>query len=157
MFIIKIVFAKHGIAETLVSDNEPQFSSAEFKAFSQSYGFSYITRSPRYPHSKGDVERMVRTVKKLFKNSPDCPSALLSYRNAPGLTAYSHAHPLMERSLRTRLPVPPATLLPGSPHDTDFQVRDTAQRRCQRQDFDRRHWVRGAESGFATQNVLAPP
>ncbi|XP_040356669.1 uncharacterized protein LOC121046479 [Ixodes scapularis] len=81
---------------------------------------------------------MVRTVKELFKKSPDWPLALLSHRNAPGVTGY-WAQLLMGRSLRTRLPVPTATLVPGSPLAADFHRRDTPQRRRQRQDFDRRH------------------
>ncbi|XP_037504872.2 uncharacterized protein LOC119379642 [Rhipicephalus sanguineus] len=82
---------------------------------------------------------MVRTVKDLFKKSPDRPLALLTYRNAPGVTGYSPAQLLMGRSLRTRLPVPTAALLPEPPNAADFYRRDTVQRRRQRQDFDRRH------------------
>ncbi|XP_037521370.2 uncharacterized protein LOC119398608 [Rhipicephalus sanguineus] len=82
---------------------------------------------------------MVQTVKELFKKSPDWPLALLAYNNAPGLTRYSPAQLLMGRSLRTRLPVPMATLLPEPPNAADFHRRDTAQRHRQHQDFDRRH------------------
>ncbi|XP_037503176.2 uncharacterized protein LOC119377970 [Rhipicephalus sanguineus] len=82
---------------------------------------------------------MVRTVKEIFKKSPDWPLALLAYRNAPGLTGYSPAQLLMGRSLRTRLPVPMAALLPEPPNVADFHWRNTAQQRHQRQDFYRRH------------------
>ncbi|XP_040360870.1 uncharacterized protein LOC121048503 [Ixodes scapularis] len=82
---------------------------------------------------------MVRTVKELFKKSPDWPLALLSYRNAPGVSGYSPAQLLMGRSLRTRLAVPKAMLVPGSPVAANFRRRDTAQRRRQRQDFNLRH------------------
>ncbi|XP_040356664.1 serine/arginine-rich splicing factor SR45-like [Ixodes scapularis] len=110
---------------------------------------------------------MVRTVKELFKKSADWPLALLSYRKAPGVTGYSPAQLLMGRSLRTRLPVPTAMLVPGSPVAADFHRRDTAQRRRQRQDFDRRHaahalrplgegervWIRNAN---CADTVLSP-
>ncbi|XP_040360986.1 uncharacterized protein LOC121048573 [Ixodes scapularis] len=110
---------------------------------------------------------MVRTVKELFKKSPDWSLALLSYRNPPGVTGYSPAQLLMGRSLRTRLPVPTATLVPGSPLAADFHRRDTAQRRRKRQDFDRRHaahalhplgegesvWIRDAD---CAGTVLSP-
>ncbi|XP_049273587.1 uncharacterized protein LOC125759226 [Rhipicephalus sanguineus] len=82
---------------------------------------------------------MMRTVKELFKKSPDWPLALLAYRNAPGLTGYSPAQLLMGRSLRTRLPVPTAALLPEPPNVADFHRCDTAQRRHQCQDFYCRH------------------
>ncbi|XP_040357725.1 uncharacterized protein LOC121046995 [Ixodes scapularis] len=110
---------------------------------------------------------MVRTVKELFKKSPDWPLTFLSYRNAPGVTGYSPAQLLMGRSLWTRLPVPTAMLVPGSPVRADFHRRDTAQRRRQRQDFNRRHaahalrplgegervWIRNAD---CAGTVLSP-
>ena len=42
---IKSIFSRHGIPETVVSDNGRQFSSKEFKEFSQSYSFQHITSS----------------------------------------------------------------------------------------------------------------
>ena len=43
---IKSIFSRHGITETVVSDNGRQFSSKEFKEFSQSYSFQHITYHP---------------------------------------------------------------------------------------------------------------
>ena len=39
-------FVRHGIPSEVVSDNGPQYASAEFKAFSKSYGFEHTTASP---------------------------------------------------------------------------------------------------------------
>ena len=37
------MFATHGICETLYSDNGPQFSSEQFKAFSTEWKFQHVT------------------------------------------------------------------------------------------------------------------
>eukprot|EP00731_Ephydatia_muelleri_P016088 Em0009g512a len=45
----KLVFAHNGIPEELVTDNGPQYTSKEMKAFAASYGFQHTTSSPYYP------------------------------------------------------------------------------------------------------------
>ena len=42
---LKLVFSEHGIPETHISDNGPQYASEDFRIFSQSYGFKHITSS----------------------------------------------------------------------------------------------------------------
>ena len=52
---MKSVFARHGIPSTVVSDNGPQYDSAEMKTFASLYGFKHITSSPHYPQSNGQA------------------------------------------------------------------------------------------------------
>ena len=40
---LKSIFARHGIPETVVSDNGSQYISQEFKEFQEKYGFQAIT------------------------------------------------------------------------------------------------------------------
>ena len=42
---LKAIFERHGIPETVISDNGPQYSSAEFSKFAQEWGFAHITTS----------------------------------------------------------------------------------------------------------------
>lgn len=66
--MIKFQFVRHGIPTVAISDNGPQFSSYEFKLFSQQYDFKHIT-SPRYPRSNVLAETAVQTVKKVLKKA----------------------------------------------------------------------------------------
>ena len=112
---MKSIFARHGIPETLMSDNGTQYTSSLFKKFTEEWGFNHITSSPTYPQSNGLAERTVQTVKRLLKKALDGGEdpylALLSYRNTATKT-YSPAELLMGRSLKTRLPVKSSTLKP---------------------------------------------
>ena len=68
---IKEVFARHGTAELVISDNGPQFSSSVFREFAKENNFIHITSSPRYPQANGEAERAVRTIKDLWKKDSD--------------------------------------------------------------------------------------
>lgn len=52
----KSIIARHGIPLNVVTDNGPQFNSAEFKSFANEYEFNHIASSPNYPHSNGQIE-----------------------------------------------------------------------------------------------------
>ena len=78
---LKSIFARHGVPESVVSDNGPQYSSNAFATFAEEYGFTHITSSPRYAQANGLAERTVQTVKSLLKKSSDPYLALLSYRS----------------------------------------------------------------------------
>ena len=85
---LKATFARFGIPDEVISDNGPQFSSFEFKKFSDHYGFKHTTSSPYFSQSNGQAERCVQTVKNLIKKGlqiwsrpkhcliklPQCPS-----------------------------------------------------------------------------------
>ena len=106
---MKSIFARHGIPETVISDNGPQFASKEFAEFASTWEFCHITSSPRYPKANGMAERTVQTIKKLLEKSDmkneDPYLAILAHRSCPDPSGDpSPAEKLMNRQLRTRLP-----------------------------------------------------
>ena len=46
---MKKTFSHQGIADTIVTDNGPQFAAEEFADFAHSWGFEHVTSSPHYP------------------------------------------------------------------------------------------------------------
>lgn len=57
---LKSTMSRHEIAETVVSDNGPSYSSSEFTCFAESWGFTHTTTSPHYPQSNGLAEKYVQ-------------------------------------------------------------------------------------------------
>lgn len=53
-------FSRHGNPECIVTDNGPQFTSAEFAEFMHSHGIHYIRTSVYSPAANGAVERLKR-------------------------------------------------------------------------------------------------
>ena len=86
---MKSVFARHGILSTIVSDNGPQYDSAEMKTLASLYGFKYITSTPRYPQSNGQAERTVKTVKSLLQGCQtfNCPCLAIVLLPCPGVVS----------------------------------------------------------------------
>ena len=117
---LKNIFAHHGIPQTVLSDNGPQYSSDQFTTFSQQYGFTHIMSSPKYPQANGEAERAVRIIKELLKQNQcqngDMYLALLAYRSTPIANDYSPYELLMGRKLRTILPILPQQLQPKLPN-----------------------------------------
>ena len=70
-----------------MSDNGPQFASAEFAVFATKWKFEHITSSPQYPTSNGKADNAVKIVKRLFAKCHDSGEseflALLDLRNTP--------------------------------------------------------------------------
>ena len=85
--ILKEVFLEHGVPETLISDNGPQYSSALFAEFVDEWKFTHVTSSPHHPEGNGFAESMVKVVKQMLQHAKysgsDPHLALLSYRATP--------------------------------------------------------------------------
>ena len=61
------IFAAYGLPNQLVSDNGPQFCSAEFAYFLKANGIQHIRCAPYHPYSSGCAERFVQTFKRALK------------------------------------------------------------------------------------------
>ena len=140
---MKSIFARHGIPQELVSDNGPQYSSREFANFSKEYGFLHTTSSPKFPQANGEAERGVQTVKNLLKKTDDPYLALLAYRATPLSTnGYSPAELLMNRKLRTTVPILQRDLKPKVPDYSKLKSLEKQRRTKQKRNFDSHHAAR---------------
>jgi len=137
---LKSQFARHGIPETVISDNGPQFSSCEFQAFAKEWEFMHKTSSPH--HANGMAERGVQTVKNMLKKAKadgkDPYLSLLNLRSTPMENiGASPAQLLMSRRLRTRLPILPELLKPRMVTNPVQQLLESRQKK-QKEYFDQR-------------------
>ena len=69
IIVLRHLFSTHGIPEQLVTDNGPQFTSAEFTEFTKLNGIKHIRSSPYHPATNGEAERFVRTFKEAMKSA----------------------------------------------------------------------------------------
>jgi len=101
-------FARHGIPETVVSDNSP-FNSHDFKTFASRWEFNHVHSSPNYSQSNGRAENAVKTVKRLMQKAAEAETdpllAILEWRNTPAESSnLSPAHIMFGRQTRTLMP-----------------------------------------------------
>ena len=136
----KSIFSRHGIPESVVPDNGPQYSSEEYKQFANDYHFIHNTISPRYPQSGGLHEKTVQTVKNLLEKckvaNQDPYLALLDCRNTP-IDGVTPAQALMSRRLRSPLPISQRKLNPKPVNRTTFHAARQQQQQQQRKHYDR--------------------
>ena len=120
---LKSIMARHGLVSEIVTDNGPQFVSQEFSKFANEYGFKHTTSSPMFPQSNGKAENGVKIVKniliKAMEAKDDPYLALLAYRASPLECGKSPAELLMNRQLRTTLPVSTDLLATKKKGDTN--------------------------------------
>ena len=138
---LKILFARYGVPDTLVTDNGPQFSSAEFVTFTKVWSFEHCTASPHYPQSNGKAENAVKTTKRLFTKFRESGQseyrALLDWRNTPTEgVGTSPAQRFFGRRCKTLLPMTHSQLEPLYSTADDARALQ-GQRAKQRLYYDR--------------------
>ncbi|KAL0147462.1 hypothetical protein M9458_057225, partial [Cirrhinus mrigala] len=65
--VLRELFARTGVPEQLVSDNGPQFVSAEFQVFLKNNGIKHVTSAPYHPATNGLAERFVQSLKNALR------------------------------------------------------------------------------------------
>lgn len=107
---LRELFATHGLPDSIVSDNGPQFTSTEFQQFCKTNLIQSIRVSPYHASSNGQAERMVQTTKEVLRKvvkgswNQRLASFLLSNHVTPSTaTGSSPAELLMGRRLKTCL------------------------------------------------------
>lgn len=139
---LKNLFAHHGIAQTVITDNGPAFKSAEFAEFATDWNFTHTTSSPHYPQSNGAAEKSVQTAKNILRQK-DVFRALLAYRATPiPELGASPAELAFGRKIRTTLPMHPSQLSPRTMDRDVLEQRDQAFKDRQKHTFDNHHGAR---------------
>ena len=109
---LRTIFARYGVPAQVVTDNGPQFASAEFQLFLKTNGIKHITTAPFHPATNGQAERFVQNFKHAMKCVKQSSSQLqtniakflLVYRNtAHSTTGEPPSVLFLGRPLRTRL------------------------------------------------------
>ena len=115
---LKMQFSCHGIPEIVISDNGPQYDSADFAKFAKDWHFQHITSSPHNPQSNGKAESAVKICENIMKKAAlgkfDPYLALLDYHNTPTGIGSSPAQRLFSRRTCNLLPLTPRLLEPAT-------------------------------------------
>ncbi|CAH8491041.1 unnamed protein product [Dicrocoelium dendriticum] len=135
-------FARHGIPEEVVSDNGPQFNSAEFRSFSEKWDFLHRLTSPYHSQSNGKAESAVKEAKKLLTKAKETKEdpyiMLLERRNMPSAEiGCSPAQRLFGRRTRTLLPIANTLLQPEIPSQSLMYERLRERMLRQKKYYDR--------------------
>lgn len=110
--ILKEMFARFGIPNTVVSDNGPAFISSEFKQFMTSNGIHHKLMAAYHPASNGQAERYVQTLKKKIRAMADepgdshtnlCRFLLQNRKVINSSTGRSPAEMMFKRNIRTKI------------------------------------------------------
>jgi transposase InsO family protein len=111
---LRLLLSTTGPPEEIVSDNDPQFTSSEFKEFTRLNGIKHTLVPPYNPQSNGFAERGVQIIKKALNSKEvdgkqhslehKLTDILLKYRTTPHTTTgVAPAELLMKRQHRTRV------------------------------------------------------
>ena len=107
------IFARHGIPETVYSDNGPPFNSEDFAMFAKHLGFRHRPVTPLWPQANGEAEHFMSPLMKSIRAAhieqrswkQEFNTFLRQYRATPhATTSVSPAEALYNRPIRTTLP-----------------------------------------------------
>ena len=135
------IFSMHGIPDVAVSDSGLQYSSREFQEFAKNWGFSHVTSSPLHPQANGEAEWAVQTSKNTLKKNANLYLVLLAYRSAPLLNGLTLSKILMNRKLKTKLPVLPDILQPKEIDQEQLQKKEHEHRDRYARNFNVHHHI----------------
>eukprot|EP00057_Strongylocentrotus_purpuratus_P001926 XP_003723494.1 PREDICTED: uncharacterized protein K02A2.6-like [Strongylocentrotus purpuratus] len=135
------VFSLFGVPQIVKSDNGPPFNGDEFKQFAEYLGFTHRKITPRWPRANGEVERFMRTLKKVLRTAhaeskswrQELHRFLRNYRATPHTTtAQPPATIMFSRPMRTRLPE-----ISREGSDSELRERDKAKKNTMKADAER--------------------
>jgi hypothetical protein len=107
------IFSRHGLPQTISSDNGPQFVSERFRQYLSDHGIKHRRVTPLWPQANGEIERQNRSLLKRMKiaqaEGKDWKKEVRTYLTAYRATTHtttgiSPAEVLFGRKMRTKLP-----------------------------------------------------
>ena len=140
------VFSEFGVPDVVRSDNGPPFNSKEFASFADDLGFKHRKVTPKWARANGEVERFVRTVKKVIKTAKlehknhkqELNRLLRNYRATPhSTTRVAPATALFGRPMKTKLP---ELTTPRS--DLEMRERDRSAKAKIKKHADNKRYVK---------------
>lgn len=155
--VLRSLFAAYGLPKEIVSDNGPQFSASEFKAFTDNNGIKHTRVPPYHPSSNGAAERTVQIVKRALQkqmlDSDLCKrnltlhhklaNFLITYRNTPhSTTGQTPAELFLKRAPRTRFSLLKPSLSDRVLQKQQNQKKYHDQSRVRERSFKVNQWVR---------------
>ena len=112
MRVLKTVFARNGVPETLVSDNAAEFRAEKLTSWLKQIGCKPMNSPPYNPSSNGQAERFVRTLKDALKMwnrvvpfQPFLQKVLLTFRTAKPSGGRPYSPDMMMWNRRLRHPL----------------------------------------------------
>ena len=140
------MFSEFGVPDVVKSDNGPPFNSKEFASFADDLGFKHRKVTPKWARANGEVERFVRTVKKVIKTAKlehknpkqEMNRLLRNYRATPhSTTRVAPATALFGRPMKTKLP---ELTIPHS--DPEIRERDRTAKAKMKKHADNKRYIR---------------
>jgi transposase InsO family protein len=156
-------FSEFGIPDVVKSDNGPPFSSHEFKQFAIELGFRHRKITPLWPRANAEVERFMKTIKKVIKAATVSQSSwksemhrfLRNYRSTPHCTTgVPPATALFGRSMNIKIPQVSDMLTTP----VEFRSRDFEKKQRMKNNADNKSYVKPSDLKIGdTVLVKNPP
>lgn len=133
--ICKKNFARHGVPQTVLTDNGTNFVNRKMVVFARDWDFEHITSAPHHQQANGKAEAAVKIAKRMMKKCEETGEdfwfALLHWRNVPNKIGSSPVARLFSRSTRCSVPSSVTNLLPKVVED----VPETIEKQRKRSKF----------------------
>ena len=127
----KVMFARYGPPDTLITDNGKSFIDAGFNKFLNNVGVSHRCSTPFWPQANGEMERQNRSIVKRLRIAQteeklwreELLTYLFAYRTTPhSVTGVPPAELMFHRKIKTKLPELPSS--DNLTHDEEIRDRD---------------------------------
>lgn len=160
------ILSEFGSCDILKSDNGPPFNGFEFTRFAEYMGFKHRKITPLWPRANGEVERFVKTVKKVIKTAQlehknwhqELNIFLRQYRATPhSTTGRPPATMLFGRPFKTTLPSTEPSTVTDTQGDRKFRERDALMKSKMKDYADNKSYVKPSSISVGDTVIVKQP